>query len=163
MTAGRKFKMARYSMTIINYSSTEFRLNYWGHIMKEDVGSIEQSPDTILREESGYQTYSMSQILESVAVGPADLYFTWIGTSENHRIGVKLHVPYQGVGIGKAPYWFVSYDQIPNSEIEPNWIRPADDPSFAYNWPTSVGFTINATPIAGHTSLSITITITDLK
>jgi hypothetical protein len=43
------------------------------------------------------------------------------------------------IGIGKAPYWYISQDNDGGSLSEPAWTRSGSDPSYPYTWPTSVG------------------------
>jgi hypothetical protein len=104
-----------------------------------------------------------SQILSGIDTGPYDIWLTWCNPSTGSRFGTRLYVPFQMIGIGKAPYWFISQDDDGGSPSEPSWTSSGSDPSYPYTWPTSVGYDIAATPTAGHTSLSIEVLIQDLS
>ncbi|MEK6423458.1 MAG: hypothetical protein V4801_28050 [Burkholderia gladioli] len=152
---------AAISMTFTNYSQTTLQRGYWGCELEDGFGSLNQSPGPTLIAESGQEVMSASQILSSLDTGPYDIECTWVNTQTNERFGVKLYVPFQMLHIGKAPYWYVSYDQEGMNNTEPNWISSGSDPSDQFTWPQSIGFNIVATPDAGHTSLSVQIVIQD--
>ena len=155
--------MADVSVSFVNYSQTSFQRGYWGWQLQEGLGSLEQSPGPTLQAQSGSQAMSASEILSSVATGDYDIFCTWVDLATGSRFGVMIHIPVQIIGIGTAPYWYVSFDNEGTSNVAPNWILSGGDPSYPYTWPTSVGFNIVGTPNATHTSLSIEVLIQDLQ
>ena len=67
----------------------------------------------------------------------------------------------QPFGFGDQPTWQVMAD-VAHIDAEPEWVPSGKDPAAQYEWDTSVGFHIRASPIAGHETLNVTISVSDL-
>jgi hypothetical protein len=137
-----------------NYSSTAFNLSTWGANLQYGFGGLTNSPGPILLAHSGQQSIGASQILGVVDEGPADIYLCW---AQGINFGVWIHFNFQMFGMGPRPVWYVPTNGS-------DWKLASNDPATPYTWdPSAVGFNIVGTPTSGHSSLTVSVVITDLK
>lgn len=139
---------ASYTITFNNYTPDTFPLIYWGADLQDGFGYLVTQPsgDLIGR---GQQTLSFTQILSSVDVGPMDGYVLFSTPDGQFYVGITLQVPLQVFEIGPAPY----YQPAQNGSWGP------DLTSQPFKYPTSIGYSVSVSPSAGHTSLSVLVTI----
>jgi hypothetical protein len=137
-----------------NYSSTQFDRSTWGANLQDGFGGLTNSPGPILIANAGQQSIGASQILGALDEGPADIYLCW---ASGINFGVWIHFNFQMFGLGPRPIWYVSTNGS-------NWALAGSNPADPYTWDTSaVGFNIVGTPTSGHSSLTVEVTITNLK
>jgi hypothetical protein len=137
-----------------NYSSTQFNRSTWGSNLQVGFGGLTTSPGPTLLANAGQQSIGASQILGTVDEGPADIYLCW---ANSINYGVWIHFNFQMFGIGPRPVWYVSTNGS-------DWQLAGSDPSDPYTWDaSSVGFNIVGTPTSGHSSLTVSVIITNLN
>lgn len=148
------------SMKFVNFSKTQFDLDYHGYLYQKVVSGPGVTPGPNLAAHGGTQSMTIDQMLSALDQGPLEIFCCWRSPT-GFRFGVKLHANFQMFGLGYRPVWYVMSDNAsPNSH--PNW-SPSDgytaDP---YTW-KGAPFSITATPNSGHTSLSLSIQIEDIS
>jgi len=137
-----------------NYSQTTFDRSTWGANLQYGFGGLTTSPGPTLAAGAGQQSIGANQILSSVDEGPADVYLCW---AQGINFGVWIHFNFQMFGIGPRPVWYVSTNGSA-------WALAGSNPADPYTWDSSaVGFNIVGTPNSGHSSLTVSVVITQLS
>jgi hypothetical protein len=138
-----------------NYSATQFDRSTWGANLQTGFGGLTSSPGPTLQANAGQQSIGASQILSAVDEGPADIYLCWAHASIS--FGVWIHFNFQMFDIGPRPVWYVSTNGSA-------WVLAGSDPAYPYTWDRSaLPFNVVATPDSGHSSLTVSVVITDLS
>mgnify|MGYP003624619108 CR=1 FL=1 len=146
------------SMTFMNYSQTNWDQSASLTNDDEDWGisSLSTYPSSTLAQGASTSMSVDENIMGNVDKGQITISCGWYDTSvSDSHWGVKIYVPVQVFDIGSRPYYLVV-----ETETE-DWTQPVDDPSKPYSFTTPTGKKVNITPVSGHTSLSLTISITD--
>lgn len=146
--------LAEMTFEIINEGLSVTR-DVWG--CKKDGEAITQSPGPVCSPMTGIQTYSINGTFDWYYINEFDFWCTWVYTNpsgQQTRFGVRIHFPFQELGFGTSPYWYVMYDSNPGNE-DINWIEVSPK-SGAFTWNKDiVGLSITASPIAEKSSITI--------
>jgi hypothetical protein len=124
--------------------------------LEKGGNTIKTWPTGTLLAFSGFQQCLITQNLSKVTVGPCEFYYCW---NDGHWcFGVKIQSYFQEVGIGDRPTWQVMSDQnIGSSTI--SWEDNGSSPGNSYQWPSSIGYSIMATPTSTHQGLNVNVII----
>jgi hypothetical protein len=120
-------------------------------------------PNAPLIAMTGYAACKVNQDMSKLGAGSSGsenyMFFCW---NDGHwRFGVKILIPLQLFDMGDRPNWQVMSDQnLDSSTI--NWAQSGSDPGVQYSWPTTVGYSVVATPTSSHNGLSIVVQINNL-
>jgi hypothetical protein len=137
-----------------NYSSTQFTRSTWGSNLQDGFGGLTNSPGPLLAANSGQQSIGASQILGALDEGPADIYLCW---AAGINFGVWIHFNFQMFGIGPRPIWYVTTNGSA-------WALAGSDPADPYTWDSqALGYSVIGTPTSGHSSLTVSVVITNLR
>ncbi|KAK0739007.1 hypothetical protein B0T21DRAFT_361739 [Apiosordaria backusii] len=148
--------MPDFSMTFTNASNTTFKCIRGETPSDPVLDTINQSPAEHLTK-FGTETLSWSQAASTIATfNDASVY--WEDPNSNKWFGVKIHAPVQIFTIGTAPYYQVSYY---DGNEKKEWYTPVDDPSTVFTFPDSVPWKVIVRPTAAHTTLYLSISISD--
>lgn len=149
-------------MQFQNFSSTEFTRSLSGSSIDAVLQNLNKRPSGHLKAHSGLEELSADQnALSFIATGDIDLYCTWYDATSGERLGIKIHVPVQVLGIGTGPYWYYAWDQGKGINDAYQWHQigdPADVKEFDMQH-----FKVQARPEAHHDSLKVLVTIQDKK
>jgi hypothetical protein len=152
-----------YGIQFSNLSSLGWTRGMSGSSIDSVLQNLTKSPAAHLMAKSGFEQLVADQsTLSFVATGDIDLYCCWYEPVSKQRFGVRLLVPIQVFGIGPAPRWEVMSDSG-TTTAAPNWVSSGNDPSKVYEWTGVDGFLIRGSPTAGHSSLTIEVTVRDAK
>lgn len=147
------------SIKFTNYSPTTWTRSVNGSSIDAVLQNLTQSPGPTLQAHSGSEGIAAEQsMLSFIATGDINLYCCWFDPASGQRFGVQLIAPVQVLDMGYAPYWQVMADQGPIG-ADPSWQSSGDDPSNPYIWSGVTGFSIRATPTAGHSDLDIEVVV----
>lgn len=145
------------SISFKNYSKFEWELSDHGsnvNIQGDPTLSLVKSPSGHLKAHDGVEDYAVnSTTMGALSDGGFEYWCSWYNLSTGQIIGVKIHVPVQVFEIGTAPYWYVT------NTNPPNWEKSGSNPSSPYTWPKIDGVNVVARPTAGHSSLTVEVTI----
>lgn len=145
-------------MTFMNYSQTNWKLcdsltddaEDWG------ISSLSTYPTSTLDQGASTSMSVDENVLATIDKGQIAISCGWEDPKLGYsRWGVKIYVPVQIFDIGSRPNYLVF--ERDNSE----WAQPVDDPSKPYSFTTATSKVVNITPLSGHTSLTLTVTISD--
>ncbi|KAG0200491.1 hypothetical protein B0O80DRAFT_492399 [Mortierella sp. GBAus27b] len=147
--------MADYSQTWINQSNTPFHkydcrlVTAAGQVLE----TVHTRPGEMLKVNES-ETFSWSQALSHIGTGPFDGYVIWsMGLNDKYKFGVNIHVPTQVFSIGTAPYYKIKVD-------DRDW--EGEYTSDPYVFPTeNLPFAIEVKAITSHTTIEVTVRITD--
>ena len=148
-------------ITFTNLSSVTFSHDTEGAQMKGGVGSLNQAPGTTLQAFGGLQTMRYTQNLSVVMAGDAYIYCCW--NDGDWRFGVRIYEPIQVLAMGSRPYWEVMHDHDLWNKSVSGWTEPGSDPAMPYSFPAEIGYRIDCAPYSEHSSLSVKVSIQDLK
>ena len=147
-----------YSIKYENFSPTTWTRSLSGSSIDAVLQNLNKLPGPHLQAHSGLEEIEADQsILSFIATGAIDLYCCWFDPTTTQRFGIQLWVPLQVFDIGPAPYWYVMSDSQPIG-APVKWISSGNDAASQFNFNVN-GFKINARPVAGHSSLDITVKV----
>lgn len=141
-----------FSLTWTNWSKDTMDCIYWEVDLSAVTGTvISDPPDTLPQSfQAGLSWY---QLISGLAAGNNKGWVLYQAPN-GQEFGVRITVPVQVFGIGKAPYWQVSTDG------GSTWFnKSTSDP---YTFPDIMGYDVTVTPTAGHSNLYLSVTINDL-
>ncbi|PGH14301.1 hypothetical protein AJ79_03123 [Helicocarpus griseus UAMH5409] len=141
-----------YTMTFENLTDKTFKFCWWDPANLGPGSSIISQPSGDLIAGGG-QTFSWYQMFGE---GGHDTLYGSTGfftPEETHTIGIQIIVPFQALGIGRAPYYQVAVSSSFTGEFT----------SQSYLYPRSYGYSIFCNPTASHTSLYVKVTINHLS
>jgi hypothetical protein len=121
--------------------------------------SINSWPNAPLLPMTGNGSCNIGIDLDHLAEGPASFWYCW--NDGIWRFGVKVSTHTQNFSMGSRPSWQVMSDQNLNS-TSIDWQDNGSNPGDQYSWPTTIGYSISATPTSSHETLSIAVVISGL-
>ncbi|KAF8914777.1 hypothetical protein CPB85DRAFT_1296929 [Mucidula mucida] len=140
-----------------NFSPTSLLVGEWECDIDAVLGTIITSPSGMLQSTGGVESLAWYQTLSVIAVD-GEGFVEWVDPNTGYWFGVDIHVPYQMFGIRTAPYYRVAYG-FPNNSSNAHFFKPPGGPSAVYTFPQELGYNITVRPVAAHTSLFLTVTI----
>ena len=139
-----------------NVSSKKLNITGFGGVTEAVVGEINHQPASTL-DIGGSDYLSMDpNAMKFIANGDADFY-QGIGVSGNY-LWVRVHVPFQMLGIGTSPYWYYLVNNGADPTLDSKSWKKHDSDSVSIDF---AGFTAKLSPTKDHTSITLSVTIDD--
>ena len=150
-------------ISFLNESRTTF--DKWsaatGYLVEKGIGGITSTPTETLPALGGTTSMGMDQnVLSNLVGGVASIRVGWVSPTTGVCFGVQITMPVQVLHIGHQPYYETANGV--GGHTVPTWSKPVSNPANPSSFPTTIGFHVTCTPKAGHTSLTVSVKITDL-
>jgi hypothetical protein len=157
--SNKGYVMGPLKISFINFSGSAFELSstYTGYL-HQGGDNVPSQPLNELTAFGGSTSIEIDELnLDALGKVNEYVYCGWI-TPSGTQFGLKIIAPFQMLDMGDRPYYQVAY-----GPVTPDWITAVDDPSDNYTFPSSVGYEILCQPVSTHTSLVLSVSITDLE
>ena len=165
LKSGAEIMTTAASIKYINYSSVTFDLSndFTGGDRALGEDSYSQLPSNTLPMAGGLTEMALDEnALRHIAAGGAWFSLGWKDPTTDNHFGVKIKLPLQVIGAGDRPYYETAY-HVGSSGGDPDWKKPVDNPAEPYTFPSDAGFKIVVSPVSEHTSLNLTVSISNLN
>lgn len=150
-----------YEMTFQNSSKDDWNRFAYGANLDVVMQNLTKSPTAKMVKKDGTEAFAINQaLLKVIAQGYVDLYCVWQSSvNAASFVGIKIHAPIQVFELGYRPTWSICENLTAN---EPLWIDQTPAISTPFLFPHLQGpYTARATPVSGHSSITIGVVIQD--
>lgn len=149
--------MPDFSIKFENQSTTPWSRYYWT-APSDAAFTINTSPNDTLKGGNGVEVLAWSQFGNTMGGGGTEDYADGqvVWKAPNGKcFGVRIHIPVQILSIGTSPYY--------QTKTSPDGDWGGENRNEPYNFDkTDLGFAITAKAEAGHESMQVVVTITDV-
>lgn len=151
-----------YEMTFQNSSKDDWNRFAYGASLDAVMQNLTQSPTPVMKKKDGSEAFAINQaLLKVIAQGYIDLYCVWMSSvNSSSFVGIKIHAPVQVFELGYRPTWSIC--DTTTLRGEPVWEDRTTNISEPFTFPNLQGpYTARATPVSGHSSITIGVRIQD--